>query len=63
MDDEKNLTVIYAENGFGKTTFLNALNWTLFGTFVRFERQDDLINRQAAKEGTSASVDVTFEFR
>ena len=64
VDDEKNLTVIYAENGFGKTTFLNALNWTFFGTFTAgFERQDDLINRQAAKEGTkSASVDVTFEF-
>ena len=50
VDDEKNLTVIYVENGFGKTTFLNALNWTFFGTFTAgFERQDDLINRQAAK--------------
>jgi DNA sulfur modification protein DndD len=60
---EKNVTLIHAENGVGKTTLLNALLWCFFNrTTKRFEQPDNLLNRQAAKEGrTVASVEVCFE--
>ncbi|MBB3928881.1 DNA repair exonuclease SbcCD ATPase subunit [Sphingobium jiangsuense] len=29
-DPEKNVTIIYAENGVGKTTLLNALLWCFY---------------------------------
>ena len=28
---ERNVTVVHAENGFGKTTLLNAILWALYG--------------------------------
>ncbi len=62
-DPKKNVTVIYAENGVGKTTLLNALLWCLFGeTTARFEKKDEILNYDAAKsKRTLASVEVFFE--
>ncbi len=62
-DAERNVTLIYAENGVGKTTLLNALLWCFYGeTTARFEKADDILNYDAQKEGrTSASVEVLFE--
>lgn len=60
---EKNVTIIYAENGVGKTTLLNALLWCFYGeTTARFEKREDIVNYDAKKEGrTVASVEVLFE--
>lgn len=62
-DPEKNVTIIYAENGVGKTTLLNALLWCFYGeTTARFEKREDILNYDAQKEGrTVASVEVVFE--
>ena len=62
-DPDRNVTVIYAENGVGKTTLLNALLWCFYGeTTERFEKKEDILNYDAKKEGlTTASVEVLFE--
>lgn len=64
-DDERNVTLIHAENGVGKTTLLNAVYWALFGDVTpRFEQKDNLLNFEAEREGgaASAAVEVLFEF-
>src|SRR5262245_27065270 len=62
-DPDKNVSLIYAENGVGKTTLLNALLWCFYGeTTERFEKKEDILNYDAKKEGrTTASVEVLFE--
>lgn len=60
---DRNVTIIYAENGVGKTTLLNALLWCFYGeTTARFEKREDILNYDARKAGrTRASVEVLFE--
>ena len=60
---KKNVTLIHAENGVGKTTLLNAVLWTFFEDVTkRFEQRDKIINFEAEAEGvTVASVEVEFE--
>lgn len=62
-DPDKNVTIIYAENGVGKTTLLNALLWCFYGTTTeRFEKREDILNYDAKKAGRkAASVEVLFE--
>lgn len=62
-DTDKNVTIIYAENGVGKTTLLNALLWCFYGeTTARFEKREEILNYDAKKAGrTTASVEVLFE--
>src|SRR5690242_5179480 len=62
-DPDKNVTLVYAENGVGKTTLLNALLWCFYGeTTGRFEKKEDILNHDAKREGkTQASVEVLFE--
>ena len=62
-DPDKNVTIIYAENGVGKTTLLNALLWCFYGeTTARFEKREDILNYDARKAGrTVAVVEVLFE--
>lgn len=59
----RNVTLIHAENGFGKTSILNAVLWCLFrDTTPKFEKPEDITNYDALKEGTNtASVDVEVE--
>lgn len=59
----RNVTLLHAENGVGKTTLLNAVLWTFFGeTTTRFEQRDKIINFEAEAEGTDrARVEVEFE--
>ena len=61
-DPERNVTIIYAENGVGKTTLLNALLWCFYGeTTARFEKKQEILNYDAKKAGrTTASVEVLF---
>jgi DNA sulfur modification protein DndD len=59
----RNVTLIHAENGVGKTTLLNALLWTFFGdTTKRFEQKDKIVNFEAEADGdTLARVEIEFE--
>ncbi len=34
MNDEKNITIIAGQNGFGKTTFLTSLLWGFYGKLI-----------------------------
>jgi DNA sulfur modification protein DndD len=63
QDPEKNVTLIHAENGVGKTTLLNALLWCFYGgTTAKFEKRDDLVNYDAKAAGRNkAHVEVLFE--
>ena len=50
---ERNVTLIHAENGFGKTTLLNAILWALYGhngLTPDFEGKDSLIHNGLAHE-------------
>ncbi len=64
MEKGKNVTLIHAENGFGKTTILNAVLWALFNQVTKkFENPEKILNFEAEDEGVYfASVDVEFEF-
>lgn len=59
---KKNVTLIHAENGVGKTTLLNSVLWAFFGdTTKKFEQKDQIVNFEARKEGeNSASVEILF---
>lgn len=63
IDPEKNVTLIHAENGVGKTTILNAMLWCFYGmTTARFEKREDLVNHDAIRAGRSTGyVEVAFE--
>lgn len=63
QDREKNVTLIHAENGVGKTTLLNALLWCFYAqTTGKFEMPDDLVNHDAKATGQRhAYVEVLFE--
>lgn len=62
-DRAKNVTLIHAENGVGKTTILNAMLWCFYGmTTPKFEQREDLLNHDAARAGrNTAYVEVSFE--
>lgn len=64
-DPERNVTLIHAENGVGKTTLLNAILWAFYGvTTERFEQRDKIINFEAAREGrNTSSVSVNFDLK
>ena len=64
-DKTKNVTLIRAENGVGKTSLLAALNWCLFGFLPgadEFENPNNLLNLHAkAFDGeTHAKVELEF---
>lgn len=58
LDLSKGLYVIHGQNGHGKSTFLNAITWALFGEYL--DRQGDpvtprvMLNRDAAAAGTTS---------
>lgn len=60
-NDQKNVTLIRAENGVGKTSLLAALNWCFFKilpTIDEFENPDKIVNDQS--EETQAKIEVEF---
>jgi DNA sulfur modification protein DndD len=59
----RNVTLVHAENGVGKTTLLNALLWTFFNeTTKRFEQKDKIINFEADEDGDQrARVEIEFD--
>ncbi|MBQ6219712.1 MAG: AAA family ATPase [Methanosphaera sp.] len=69
FDDNKNLTVILAENGSGKSTFVNGITWCLFGDEKHDDREktEPLYNKIMAEElesedFTSLNVNITIRF-
>ncbi|MBC6497412.1 MAG: AAA family ATPase [Alphaproteobacteria bacterium GM7ARS4] len=64
-DEERNVTLIHAENGVGKTALLNALLWCFHGRMTaRTEFKERIICDQAREEGAEhASVTVSFEHK
>lgn len=61
-DKDKNITLIHAENGVGKTALLNAIKWCLFEqTTKNFSQKDNLINHYA-KDNAEDSYYVALEF-
>ena len=63
----KNVTVVHGMNGAGKTAFLNAFTWVLYGSFSKgFRNPEQLISKRAIAEAESGqkvecSVELTFE--
>lgn len=62
-DKNKNITLIHAENGAGKTALLNAIRWCLHESFTsNFPDSDKLINNHWKEEGRKDfSVRLEFE--
>src|SRR5258708_19420748 len=60
---DKNVTLVHAENGVGKTTLLNSILWCFYGEVTKkFEKAEQIINFQAVSEGVNtAAVEVFFE--
>jgi DNA sulfur modification protein DndD len=67
---ERNVTVVHAENGFGKTTLLNAILWSLYGSEGLdpddFENPESLIYEGIAlhakdRSKVFTSVELTFK--
>lgn len=60
---ERNVTLIHAENGVGKTTLLNAIRWCLFEQLSSdFKQPEKLVSEEAIAEGKSSCfVEVAFE--
>jgi len=62
-DPARNVTLLHAENGVGKTTLLNAVLWAFYGvTTKKFEQREKIINFEALQEGKNlATVEILFE--
>lgn len=62
-DNHKNITLIHAENGVGKTALLNAIKWCLFEeTTDNFRDKKNLLNHEAKESNEYFySVDIDFE--
>jgi DNA sulfur modification protein DndD len=51
-DKKRNTTIVYAQNGVGKTNLLNAIMWCLHGELTpSFKRPQDILNWSAKSEG------------
>lgn len=61
-DPEKNVTLIHAQNGVGKTTILNSVLWTFYNQPTKkFLEPEKIINFASYKEGNrAASVGIEF---
>lgn len=67
--DERNVTIIHAENGFGKTALLNALLWGFYGSdglTADFSGKDSIVNKTVAASSRPddekvAEVEIRFE--
>jgi DNA sulfur modification protein DndD len=65
-DPEKNVTLIRAENGVGKTSLLAALNWCFFNILpseAEFENPNQLTNEQSGASEAKIEVEFSHEGR
>lgn len=70
VENEKNFTVILANNGSGKTSLVNALTWCLYGEELHDirDKTEPLYNKKAAKEAleenpSDPSLDVSVRIK
>ena len=64
-DPEKNVTLVRAENGVGKTSLLAALNWCLFAILPPeedFQNPKDLLNSSAIEIDNATRTKIELEF-
>lgn len=65
IDSQRRVAVVFGENMRGKTSLLNGIRWTLYGTAIarhgRKIARRDLVNRDAASEGEH-TVTVVLHF-
>lgn len=63
-DPKKNVTLVHAENGVGKTSLLSAVLWCLYGRLVEgVEQPHDILNHEAAKSGENEYwVSITIDY-
>lgn len=69
FDLDKKITILYGDNGFGKSSFFDAIEWGLTGAISRFEKNDndqdfstlDLINESVLLE-EEAKCSITLYF-
>jgi DNA sulfur modification protein DndD len=63
-DSNKNVTLVHAENGMGKTTMLNAIKWCLYSRAPDFEdegKDSRMLNYISNEEGNhTLSVEIEF---
>lgn len=57
---EIHLACISGENGAGKSSLLDGMTWALFGVSRTGKSDENVVNRQAAKNGEAAQVRFTF---
>lgn len=65
VDPEKNVTLVRAENGVGKTSLLAALNWCLFGMLPNeedFQNPKILVNSYAQINESAKQTKIELEF-
>lgn len=65
-DPERNVTLIRAENGVGKTSLLAAINWCFFGILPaesEFENPTKLVNEFALENAGTQRATVSIDFR
>ena len=66
QDPEKNVTLIRAENGVGKTSLLAAINWCFFDILPaesEFENPKELVNKFAASNEQVPKTSVEIDFK
>lgn len=62
----KGINILYAENGFGKSSFFDAIEWCLTGKISRFDefekfKDEDVINYNVKEENHTCSVEIEFD--
>jgi len=65
FDLSKQVTILHGDNGFGKSTFFDAIEWCLTNKIDRFEGKDreikqDIINRNCSFDKFQVSVCIEF---
>jgi len=62
VDTKRNITLIHAENGVGKTTILNSILWCFYNKFTEdFESKTKIVNIDALEQGINkCEVEVEF---
>lgn len=65
FDLSKQVTILHGDNGFGKSTFFDAIEWCLTNRIDRFEGKDreikqDIINRNCKLDNFQVSVCIEF---
>ena len=61
-DKTKNITLIHAENGTGKTAFLNAILWCFYEISTSNFKDPKVLLNKIAKSENSKSYSVSIEF-